>query len=59
MGRGIDRQLISGGDRDRDDYVTRLAKLAGTGAFAIYAWALLWVECFCGSGRALARELGR
>lgn len=41
MARGLDRQQIFRDDRDRDDFVGRLAKLAETGAIGIYAWALL------------------
>jgi len=41
MARGLDRQLIFRDDRDRDDFVERLARLAERGALAIYAWALL------------------
>ena len=41
MARGLDRQFIFRDDRDRDDFVGRLARLAEAGALAIYAWALL------------------
>jgi putative transposase len=41
MARGLDRQFIFRDDRDRDDFVGRLAALAEAGAGSIYAWALL------------------
>ncbi len=41
MVRGLDRQVIFRDDRDRDDFVVRLAHLVETGAWKIYAWALL------------------
>jgi putative transposase len=41
MGRGIEKQKIFQDDRDRNDFVNRLANLAQTGALDIYAWALL------------------
>jgi REP element-mobilizing transposase RayT len=41
MARGLDRQLIFRDDRDRDDFVARLRKLAETGAIRVYAWTLL------------------
>jgi putative transposase len=41
MGRGLDRQVIFRDDRDRDDFVRRLAALAEMGAVTVYAWALL------------------
>jgi putative transposase len=41
MARGLDRQVILRDDRDRDDFVRRLAALAEAGAVTVYAWALL------------------
>ena len=41
MGRGLDRQVIFRDDRDRDDFVRRLAGLAAARALTVYAWALL------------------
>ncbi len=41
MVRGIERTTIFRDDTDREDFVTRLAQLAGQGALMIYAWALL------------------
>jgi REP element-mobilizing transposase RayT len=39
--RGIDRTAIFRDDRDRGDFVTRLATLAEHAGWAVYAWALL------------------
>jgi putative transposase len=41
MARGIDRQTIFHDDLDRDEFVSRLWKLAGSGAFELFAWALV------------------
>ncbi len=41
MGRGLDRQVIFRDDQDGDDFVRRLATLAESNAFTVYAWALL------------------
>ncbi|MBI4536504.1 MAG: transposase [candidate division NC10 bacterium] len=41
MVRGLDRQVIFRDDRDRDDFVARLAGLVEAGAWTIYAWTLL------------------
>ncbi len=41
MGRGLDRQIIFRDDKDRADFVRRLATLAEAHAFTVYAWALL------------------
>jgi REP element-mobilizing transposase RayT len=41
MARGIDRASIFRDDADRDDFLDRLGGLATSGAFTIYAWALL------------------
>jgi REP element-mobilizing transposase RayT len=41
MARGLDRQTIFRDDRDRDDFVRRLARLVEARALTVYAWALL------------------
>ncbi len=41
MGRGIEKRKIFLNDEDREDFISRLADLAGTQAMKIYAWALL------------------
>ncbi len=41
MARGIDRQPIFLDDRDRDDFVRRVAALATAGKVFVYAWALI------------------
>jgi putative transposase len=41
MGRGIDKTNIFITDEDREDFISRLAELAGKQAMKIYAWALL------------------
>lgn len=41
IGRGIEKQKIFQDDRDRNDFLYRLANLAQTGSLDIYAWALL------------------
>ncbi|MBI2000508.1 MAG: transposase [candidate division NC10 bacterium] len=41
MVRGIERRTIFRDDRDRADFVARLARVAEQGALTIYAWALL------------------
>ncbi len=41
MARGIMRQAIFRDNRDRNDFVNRLGALGSSGAFHIYAWALL------------------
>ena len=41
MARGIMRQAIFRDDSDRNDFVARLGALASSGAFHVYAWALL------------------
>jgi len=41
MCRGIMRQVIFRDDTDRNDFVARLGSLASSGAFYVYAWALL------------------
>lgn len=39
--RGIERTVLFRDDRDRTDFVARLAHLAEEGAWSVYAWALL------------------
>jgi putative transposase len=41
MVRGIERRLIFRDDADRVDFTQRLGRLAESGAFIVYAWALL------------------
>ncbi len=41
MVRGIERRAIFRDDRDRGEFVRRLASLAQSGALSVYAWALL------------------
>jgi REP element-mobilizing transposase RayT len=41
MAHGIDRQPIFLDDRDRDDFVRRVAALATAGQVLVYAWALV------------------
>lgn len=41
MARGIERRKIFLDDRDRDDFVSRLAALAKAGAVVVYAWSLM------------------
>ncbi len=41
MARGIERRRIFLDDRDREDFVGRLARLASSGAFLVYGWALM------------------
>ncbi len=41
MVRGIARTVIFRDERDRADFVARLARLAAQGALTVYAWALL------------------
>ncbi len=41
MGRGIERRDIFLSDKDRNDFITRLATLAQQGDLDVYAWALL------------------
>jgi len=41
MGRGIERTRIFRNDRDRDDFVERLAALCLEGNLIVYAWCLL------------------
>jgi len=41
MVRGIERTALFRDDRDRTDFVARVAALAAQGAWTIYAWALL------------------
>ena len=41
MVRGIERTVIFRDDRDRTDFVARLARLVAQGSVTVYAWALL------------------
>ena len=41
MVRGLERRVIFRDDRDRADFVERLAHLAEAGALTVYAWTLL------------------
>jgi REP element-mobilizing transposase RayT len=41
MVRGLERRAIFREDRDRADFVARVAALAEAGAWSVYAWALL------------------
>lgn len=41
MVRGIERTTVFRDDRDRADFIARLARLAEAGAVTVYAWALL------------------
>src|SRR3990172_7539602 len=45
MVRGIERRAIFRDDRDRADFLRRLAALAAGGALTVYAWALLPNHC--------------
>ena len=61
MVRGIERRSIFRDDRDRRDFVTRLAALAKAQAWAVYAWALLPNHGHLlvrTGGRPLARTVG-
>src|SRR3990172_6317264 len=49
MVRGIERRPIFRDDRDRRDFVARLAALTDAKAWEVYAWALLPKPiCWCG-----------
>jgi len=41
MGKGIERRKIFINNKDRDDFINRLAELSSNGTMDIYAWALL------------------
>jgi putative transposase len=41
MGRGIERNRIFIGDKDREDFIARLSAMVEEGAMEVYAWALL------------------
>ena len=41
IGRGIERRKIFYKDKDREDFVDRLAELAEKGAWIVYAWTLM------------------
>ncbi len=45
MVRGIERTALFRDGTDRTDFVTRLAALVETGAWRLYAWALLPNHC--------------
>jgi putative transposase len=60
MGRGIERTNVFRADRDRDDFLNRLAKLCLDGNLTVYAWSLLsnHVHLLVRTGRQpLARSL--
>jgi len=61
MVRGIERRAIFRDDRDRADFLTRLAAMAETQAVTVYAWALLpnHLHLLVRTGRRpLARTMG-
>ena len=41
MGRGIERRKIFWNDKDRTDFIDRLARVVEQGGMDIYAWALI------------------
>jgi len=41
IGRGIERTTIFRTDRDREDFLTRLANLCAAGNLIVYAWSLM------------------
>ncbi len=41
MGRGIERTKIFRTDRDREDFLNRLADLCGDESLVVYAWSLM------------------
>jgi len=47
IGRGIERKKIFLNDKDRSDFIARLAKLAEDDSMDIYAWALLPNHFLC------------
>ena len=47
MGRGIERKKIFINDMDRNDFIDRLAALAGEGAMDVYAWVLMPNHFLC------------
>ncbi len=53
--RGLERRRIFQDDPDREDFVRRLAALAGAGALTVYAWVLMPTHfiCWCGPVSAL------
>jgi len=60
MVRGIERTTLFRDDRDRADFVARLARLAEGGAWRVYAWALVGTHAHLlvrTGGRPLARSL--
>ena len=61
MVRGIERRAIFRDDRDRREFVARLAALTHTEAWTVYAWAVLpnHVHLLVRTGkRPLARTMG-
>jgi len=58
MVRGIEGRSIFRDDRDREDFLTRLAALVGTTGLTVYAWALLPNHAHL-LVRTGARSLGR
>jgi REP element-mobilizing transposase RayT len=47
IGRGIERNKIFRGPEDRDDFLSRLARLYKAGALSVYAWALMANHVLC------------
>jgi len=41
IGRGIERREVFLNRRDRNDFISRLARLAEEGSMVVYGWALL------------------
>ncbi|MCP4756330.1 MAG: transposase [Proteobacteria bacterium] len=41
IGRGIEKKKIFLNDRDRKDFLSRIAQIANAGSMEVYAWALL------------------
>jgi hypothetical protein len=41
IGRALEKTQIFRSRRDREDFLDRLGKLSETGAFSVYAWALM------------------
>ena len=47
MGRGIERRKIFWNDKDRNDFIDRLAGAIEQGGMDIYAWALIPNHALC------------
>ena len=47
MGRGIERRKIFWNDKDRVDFIDRLAEVVEKGGMDIYAWALIPNHFLC------------